>query len=131
MLTDTVLVPLSAYIVQQSFMYNPNDTDHPSISFFSPSFLRRNPGEFTPHTFAPGDFFHTNASLLGGLGYTIRSAYALQVNTSNKSEHPVAGEAVPSFVFHNNDLSTCDVLRITLDLVFSNRFLVVTQAMVR
>jgi hypothetical protein len=72
-----------------------------------------------------------NASLFA---YTIHSVYALQVNTSNKSEHPVAGEAVPSFVFYNNDLSTCDVLRINLDLVLSTLAwdgVNVTKAMVR
>jgi hypothetical protein len=128
---DTVLlVPLSAYTVQQTFVYNPNDTlaNRTLNSLFSPSFLRRNPGEFTPHTFVQGDLFQTNASLFGP--YTIPSAYALQVNTSNKS-HPVAGEAVPSFVFYNNDLSTCDVLHITLDLFFGDTYVATTKVVVR
>ena len=126
MLTDTV-VPLSAYIVQQRLVNNPNDTDHTSHSILSPFAIHRNPGEFIAHTFTPGESFHTNATLFGP--YTIRSAYAL--NTSAKSEHPVAGKGVSSFAFNNNDLSTCDIWRITLDMFFSDKPSILPQATVR
>ena len=119
------IVPLSAYAVQQHFMNNPNDTNCiPSYFNMLPSFLRRSPGDFAPHIFTTGDTFRTNFSIFGP--YTIHNVYA-RIDSNIPADSPGLGESlvpvavhtVPSFLYKNHDLSSCDVASITLDLDFS------------
>jgi hypothetical protein len=109
------IVPLSAYSIQQDFLSNPNDTHSGPSSKILPALLRRDPGNFIPHTFVIGDTFQTNFSLLGP--YMIQSIYFRQ--DTNGSPVPRALNGINSFVHRNYDLTTCDVLSMSLDLDFS------------
>ena len=57
-----------------------------------------------------GDHFQTDLGALGD--YTMISAY--NRNDTHDSSKPLATSKLPSFVYMNYDLSTCDVSSITL-----------------
>jgi hypothetical protein len=111
-----IIVPLSAYTIQQEFTNNPNASiaEMPSYSSLLPSSFRRNPGNFVPHTFTTGDTFITNFSLFSS--YKMGSAYVRE--DSPGSPVPLVSNAVSSFAYNNYDLALCDVLAITIGIDF-------------
>lgn len=125
---SNIIVPLSAYTIQQDITNNPNASMDrmPSYSSLIPSSLRQNAGDFTPHTFTIGDNFLTNFSLFAS--YTILAVYDRQ--DSPGSPVPLASNALSSFSYKNYDLAQCDVLGITISMDLGNTSLPVADVMV-
>ena len=106
-----ILVPLSAYETQQDFTYTPNNTANVlPFSNLVPAPFHKHSVKFTPHTFVMGENFQTDLGALSG--YRMISAYSR--NDTPGSSIPLATSKLPSFVYMNYDLSSCDVLFITL-----------------
>jgi hypothetical protein len=105
-----VLVPLTAYDVVQDFTYTPNDTTKSQTLPFSnlvPASLRRNPGDFTGHTFNTGDSFKTTNLIFR---YTVGKVLPPSTDPDASS-----GKIVSDFIFRNYGLAnTCDVYQISI-----------------
>ena len=94
-----------------------------------PPLLRREPGDFIPHTFTIGDSYQTNFSTSIGQ-YTLLSAYN-RTDTPGSSV-PHVGRPIFNFAYTNINLRPCDVLQITLTMTFSrNGQGGISKAMVR
>jgi hypothetical protein len=107
-----VIVPLSAYEVQQDFTYTPNDTVNiPPYSNLVPASLRRDHSDFIPHTFVMGEAFQTNFTAFDP--YKIVAAYTRE---DTPGSVPRVLSKVPSFAYMNYDFKACDVTDITLDI---------------
>ncbi|KAF8237978.1 hypothetical protein L208DRAFT_1457060 [Tricholoma matsutake] len=103
-------VPLSAYETRQEFTYTPNSTTNTlPFSNLIPAPLQKHSVPFIPHTFMMGENFQTD---LGSFGYSMESAYTR--NDMPGSSIPLATNKLPSFAYMNYDLSSCDVMYITL-----------------
>jgi len=112
LLGGPTLVPLSAYGIQQGSTYKPNDTvSMPPYSFLVPASLRKDPGDFTPHTFVMGETFQTNFT---AFEYTMVVAYTREDTPG--SPKPTALGKIPSFAYMNYDFKACDVTSIRVNI---------------
>ncbi|KIM74290.1 hypothetical protein PILCRDRAFT_14552 [Piloderma croceum F 1598] len=111
-------IPLSGYETQQELTYTPNFTSTAvPYSNLIPAAFQKQSVDFIPHTFNIGDTFESDSSL-GVFNYIMRTAYTREDAAGSSAPRPV--DNAPSFLYMNNDLSTCDVVSITLSIAFNN-----------